>query len=171
MTLSPTPKFSYFYHTMGIMLKSLTISTCLLWSITTDLYAQESQIKTFIESYYNTMSARDWSKYEEFFSDDATLTTIWAVDSASAASISSFTISDFLAQTQEGPDSQPIFEEKPLSITVEQNENMASVWVKYKARFGSKDHLMEWQGYDLFTLLYHQEQWYIVSLAYVSTTE
>jgi len=156
---------------MGRALKSLFISIGLFLGIVLNLSAQETEIKDFIVSYYNTMSERDWSKYAQFFSPNATLTTIWAADSATDASISTFTIAEFLSQTKDGPDSQPIFEEKPLSITVEQKENMASVWVKYKARFGSKDHLMEWQGYDLFTLLYHQERWLIVSLAYISTTK
>jgi hypothetical protein len=68
--------------------------------------------------------------------------------------------------TPEGPDSQPIFEEQPLKIEVVRSGDLASVWVHYQAKFGTKNDLMEWTGYDLFSLIRFNKKWYISSLTY-----
>jgi len=53
-------------------------------------------------------------------------------------------------------------------IDVKINNNLASVWVKYETKFGSKNKLMEWTGNDLFSLLKFNDKWYIISITYLS---
>lgn len=53
-------------------------------------------------------------------------------------------------------------------MKVEVKGNLASVWVKYEARFGTEDNLIQWKGTDLFSLLRFNDRWYITSLTYVS---
>lgn len=126
------------------------------------------EVENFIVDYYEEMSARNWSAYQGFFSEKATLTTIWQDSTEIRQQIFTNTISEFVAQTANGPDSQPIFEEKPLKIEVEIKNNIASVWVKYEAKFGNQNELLEWKGYDLFSLLKFNNKWHITSITYVS---
>lgn len=129
------------------------------------------EIETFIIDYYSVMTSRNWTAYRDFFSDKASLTSIWQESTETNAQIFSNTISDFISQTANGPDSQPIFEEKPIDIEIEIKENLAAVWVKYEAKFGSDNELIEWKGYDLFSLIRFENQWKIISLAYTEISE
>ncbi len=131
----------------------------------------EKEINQLLHDYYNTMSERDWLMYKEFFSDKATLTTIWQVDSAGSPIIFTNTITEFLAQTENGPDSQPIFEEKLLNAEVSVKHNLAQAWVKYEAKFGTEENLYEWQGYDLFSLIRFEGKWQIVSIVFETIEE
>ena len=126
------------------------------------------EVENFIVEYYEVMSSRNWSAYQDFFADKAILTTVWHESSDADPQIFTNTISEFVAQTANGPDSKPIFEEKPLTIEVELKNNLASVWAKYEAKFGSANELVEWEGYDLFSLLKHNDKWYITSITYLS---
>ena len=130
--------------------------------------AQNPELITLIHDYYVTMSARDWAAYRAFFVEKASLTTVWQMESDTAPQIMTNTIGEFLAQTKAGPDSQPIFEEKPLSVKVDLTGNLATAWVKYEAKFGSEGNLMEWKGYDLFSFIRHEGKWKIASLVYES---
>jgi len=127
-----------------------------------------NQLEKIIYRYYQTMSDRDWQAYREFFWPDATLTTIWQAPGDQQPEVHVSTIDDFIAGTAEGPDSQPIFEETPITIEIDIRGNLAIAWVSYEAKFGSEEQLMEWSGTDVFTWMLHGEEWRIVSLAYSS---
>lgn len=129
------------------------------------------EIETFIIDYYSVMTSRNWTAYRDFFSDKATLTTIWQESTETNAQIFSNTISDFISQTANGPDSQPIFEEKPINIEIEIKDNLAAVWIKYEAKFGNDKELKEWKGYDLISLIKFENQWKITSLTYTEISE
>jgi len=132
-----------------------------------DQNKQEQQnIEAILQSYYQSMSDRDWASYRRFFSAEATLTTIWTAEGASTPQIHTNTITEFLAQTGEGPDSQPIFEEKMTKSEITCKGNLAQAWVNYEAKFGSKDSLLEWKGLDLFSFIRHNDEWKIVSLVF-----
>lgn len=128
----------------------------------------DSELKAFITDYYTVMSERDWEAYKGFFMEKARLTTIWQEPGDSQPKLFSNSISEFLEQTANGPDSQPIFEEKPIKIETKIKDNLANVWVNYEAKFGTEDELVEWKGHDLFSLLKYNGRWYIVSLTYIS---
>jgi hypothetical protein len=49
--------------------------------------------------------------------------------------------------------------------------NLAQAWVSYRARFGDPGDVTEWEGIDAFTLIRHEGQWKISSLAYLSKDE
>lgn len=131
-------------------------------------FSQESkdEVQLFLSNYYSTMSDREWKVYETFFLEKATLTTIWQDEKDESPSLYSHTIDEFLAQTADGPDSQPIFEEKMLSSEIKINGNLANAWVHYAAKFGTDENLMQWEGTDHFSLIKFEERWYIVSLSY-----
>lgn len=131
--------------------------------------SSEQEIHRILENYYKTMSGRDWKLYADFFSANATLTTIWQAPGDSLPKLTTYTITDFLSQTKDGPDSQPIFEERMLDAKVSTRQNLASAWVEYDAKFGSKDNLLEWKGNDLFSLIKFENEWKIVSIVYEST--
>jgi hypothetical protein len=76
--------------------------------------SSEQEIYSILENYYETMSDRDWKLYADFFSTKATLTTLWEAPADSFPKVTTYTIDDFLSQTKDGPDSQPIFEERML---------------------------------------------------------
>ena len=106
----------------------------------------QKELHMLLENYYQTMSDRDWPAYKKFFWANATLTTVWQKPEDEKAKIHVATIDEFVAQTPHGPDSQPIFEEKMQSAEIEVRGNLAQVWAKYQAKFGSTDQLMEWEG-------------------------
>ena len=132
---------------------------------------EELEIEQLLNGYYSAMSNRDWDRYAQFFSEKATLTTIWQIDSAGSPVIYSNTISEFLAQTEFGPDSQPVFEEKMIDFAIDVKKNLATAWVKYDAKFGTKENLHEWSGNDLFSFIRFEDQWKIVSIVYESVED
>lgn len=132
------------------------------------LSQEEKEVNDLLQSYYQVMSDRDWPKYKRFFAEKATLTTIWQPEEASSPEIHTNTISEFLAQTGEGPDSQPIFEEKMTGAEIEVRGNLAYAWVKYEAKFGTAEQLMEWKGLDLFSFIRFKKEWKIASLVFES---
>lgn len=129
---------------------------------------EQEAIESLLQSYYEVMSERDWPRYQQFFSEKATLTTIWQKEAASTPQIHTNTITEFLAQTREGPDSQPIFEEKMTHAEIQIKGNLAQAWVNYEAKFGSSDNLMHWKGLDLFSFMRFKQEWKIVSLVFES---
>ena len=124
-----------------------------------------------VESYYATMSARDWDAYRDFFWPEATLTTIWQPPNESGERVVVTSIDEFLANTAHGPDSQPIFEEKLLSQDVRITNELAGVWARYEARFGDSTSVMTWRGVDAFTWMKHDGTWRIVALAYIDVED
>lgn len=127
-----------------------------------------ADIEVFLEDYYRIMSDRDWVKYKTFFIDNASLTTIWQTESDSVPGIFSVSIDEFIDQTPQGPDSQPIFEERMISHEISVKGNLAQAWVKYEAKFGTDENLMQWKGYDQFSLIRFKGEWRIVSIVYES---
>jgi hypothetical protein len=125
-------------------------------------------VEQLLTSYYQTMSDRNWVAYKSFFWQDATLCTIWSPDTDQTEKVDVFTIDEFLSKTSEGPDSQPVFEESIIETKIKIEQNLATAWVKYKAKFGTKDDLLEWTGTDLFSLMEYNNQWKIVNLSYAA---
>ncbi len=155
-------------HFIACFCFSLALLSCDDNTTDTSYNLKTKEVEAFIVNYYEVMSSRNWSAYQDLFSEKATLTTIWLDTSDTSPLVFTNTISEFVAQTANGPDSQPIFEEKPIMIDVDIKNNIASVWVKYEAKFGNENELIEWKGYDLFSLLKLNDKWYITSINYVS---
>lgn len=114
------------------------------------------------------MSDRNWEKYRSHFWPGATITTAWKQPGDSVVTVDVTTIDDFIKETPQGPDSQPIFEESMLDSEIRSSGNIAEAWVNYKAKFGTKENLAEWSGTDVFTFLRHEGEWKIVSLVFES---
>ena len=146
----------------------LLISFVILSSCVKTKQNDVADIEVFLEDYYRIMSDRDWVKYKTFFIDNASLTTIWQTESDSVPGIFSVSIDEFIDQTPQGPDSQPIFEERMISHEISAKGNLAQAWVKYEAKFGTDENLMRWKGYDQFSLIRFKGEWRIVSIVYES---
>lgn len=119
-----------------------------------------------VNRYYADMSKRDWKAYASHFWPGAHLSTVWQPPGADSLQVMMTTIEEFIEQADQGPGSQPIFEEKMLDAEIKVYDNLASVWATYAAKFGSEDSLTEWKGIDAFTYMKHNGEWHIVSLAY-----
>lgn len=129
----------------------------------------DAELEQLVRDYYQTMSDRDWEAYADFFTERAILTTVWQGPQDSLPSININSISEFLAKTGEGPDSQPIFEETPNHIEISRRgQDLASAWVHYDASFGTEEQLMNWSGYDLFSFIRYQGEWKITALTFAS---
>ncbi len=124
-------------------------------------------IQALLHEYYSVMSDRDWDAYRSYFIDSAILVTLWQPAGSKETGIFHATIEEFIKKTPEGPDSQPIFEERMIRSQIEVQGKMAVAWVDYEAKFGTPENLMEWTGKDLFTLIKWKDTWKIVSLTYV----
>lgn len=125
-----------------------------------------SEVLDFLASYYDAFSDREWGRFAEHFWEGATITTVWQPPGESGPSVVVTTVPEFVAQAPAGPGSREIFEERMLSAEVRARGNLALVYAKYRARFGDPDDVMEWEGLDAFTLLKHDGEWRIVSLAF-----
>jgi hypothetical protein len=121
-----------------------------------------------LKQYYIDMSARDWKKYRAHFWDNGTITTLWKHPDDSVAKVDVTMIDDFVKETPNGPDSQPVFEEKMKNSKISVQGNIAEAWVEYDAKFGTNEKLTEWSGTDVFTLMRHEGEWKIVSLVFES---
>lgn len=128
----------------------------------------ESEILGFISSYYDAFSNRDWTGFSAHFWPKATLTTVWQAPGDSAARVMVSTVDEFVAQAPDGPGSREIFEERMIAARVDSSGDIATVWTRYRARFGDPGEVMEWEGTDVFTLMRHRGVWRIVSLAFAA---
>ena len=126
------------------------------------------QILEAVQQYYADFSARDWDAFRSHFWPGATLTTVWQPPGADEPRVVVTGIDTFVARAPEGPGSREVFEERMLSADVRRYGNLAQVWARYEARFGDPGEIMEWRGYDAFTLMRHGGQWKIVSLSYTN---
>ncbi len=141
---------------------------------TTDTFSADSLrqiLLTEVNQYYADMSARNWEAYTSHFWPGAHLTTVWQPPGADSLQVVMTTIEEFVKQADEGPGSQPIFEEKLLDAEINVYNNLAAVWASYTAKFGSEDSLMEWQGIDAFTYMKHDGEWRITSISYTNMGE
>jgi hypothetical protein len=141
----------------------ILLSSC---TFTLSNESEDDSIKVFLETYYSEMSKRDWKKYENFFWDDATITTIWQKPGDSVSRVHVITIKEFIAEAPNGPDSKPIFSEEMTGVEIEVRGNIGVARANYKARFGDVNAVMEWNGRDVFTLLKFDGAWKIVSLVF-----
>lgn len=124
-----------------------------------------------VNQYYADMSARNWEVYASHFWPDASLTTVWQPPGEDALRVVMTDIEEFVEQADEGPGSQPVFEEEMLEADVKVYGNLAAVWATYTAKFGTRDSLIKWKGIDAFTYMKHEGKWRIVSLAYINLEE
>lgn len=127
-----------------------------------------AQIGAVLTSYYQALSDLDWPVYAAHFWPDATLTTVWTPAGADRPELFVATVPDFVARAPLGPGSRSIFEEHMLSSDITVQAGLAQAWVRYTARFGDPGDVAEWEGVDAFTLLRHDGEWRITSLAYVA---
>lgn len=127
------------------------------------------EIVSFIASYYDAFSDRNWSRFANHFWRDATLATVWQAPGETEESVLVTTVDDFVAQAPQGPGSRKIFEESMTAVrVVGASTGLVAVVARYRARFGDPGEVHEWEGTDLFTVMRHDEEWRIVSIAYVS---
>jgi hypothetical protein len=124
-----------------------------------------------LTQYYDHMSARNWGAYASHFWPGATITTVWQAAGEPAPKVLITPIQDFIAQTAQGPDSKPIFEERMVDADVRVSNNLAQVWASYKARFGGLGKVDEWTGIDAFTLMKHDGHWKITGLTFAASEE
>lgn len=138
---------------------------------TTSADSLKQVLLTEVNQYYSDMSARNWEIYASHFWPGAHLTTVWQPPGADSLQVVMTTIEEFVKQADEGPGSQPIFEEKLLDAEINVYNNLAAVWASYAAKFGTEDSLMEWQGIDAFTYIKHEGEWRITSISYTNIGE
>ena len=129
--------------------------------------AAEAAVRAALESYYQAFSDRDWDRFESHFWEGANLTTIWQPAGEDSPRVVATSVTRFIADAPSGPGSREIFEERMTSLTLRVEGALAQAWAEYDARFGDPGDISEWSGVDAFSLLYHDGQWRITSLAYV----
>lgn len=119
-----------------------------------------------VNDYYTDLSSRDWDAYAAHFWPGAHLATVWQPPGADSLQVTMTTVEEFIGQANQGPGSQPVFEEKMIDSEIWAYNNLATVWATYAAKFGTQDSLMKWEGIDAFTYMKHEGEWRIISLAY-----
>jgi hypothetical protein len=130
--------------------------------------ADTSLVLAELYDYYRDFSARDWPRFAGHFWPGATIAVVWQPPAESGPRVTVTSVPDFVAAAPEGPGSREIFEERMVDARIRLTGGLAQAWVRYHARFGSSGDMQEWEGVDAFTLLRHDGQWRIVSLAFQS---
>jgi hypothetical protein len=125
-------------------------------------------VRSFLTSYYDALSDRDWPRFAAHFWPGATIGTVWQPPGEPAPRVDLQTVATFVERAPEGPGSKPIFEERMLDAEVHVRGNLALVYARYRARFGDENDVTEWEGLDAFTLLEHQGEWRITALTFAS---
>ncbi len=128
----------------------------------------KKRIEAALAQYYQDFSDRNWQAFATHFWEGAVMTTVWQKPGESAEDIHYTTIPEFIVKAPEGPDSQPIFEEKMVKSDIKVEGGLAQAWVFYEAKFGTEDSLYRWEGIDAITLIRFNGQWKIASIAYMS---
>lgn len=122
-----------------------------------------------LESYYDALSDRDWTRFADHFWPGAVLTTVWQPPGETAARVVATSVPDFVAQAPQGPGSKPIFEERMTGAPLLRvHRDLAQAWVRYRARFGAPGDVMAWEGIDAFLLIRHEGRWRIAALAFAA---
>lgn len=137
----------------------------LTWPAPTSNSLRE-QVTHELARYYADLSARDWEAFADHFWPGATLITTWTPPGEAAPRVEATTVPEFVRRAPLGPDSKPIFEERMLDVAVTGYANLAQAWIRYEARFGAPDDVVEWRGVDAATLMKHDGRWRIVSLSF-----
>jgi hypothetical protein len=148
-----------------------TVREALLDEVLPDDAIAHDSVRATLESYYGAFSDRDWSRFAEHFWPGATLTAIWTPPGESAERVVATSVPAFVEQAPLGPGSREIFEERMTSARIAVHGDLAQAWAGYEARFGDPGEVSEWRGIDAFTLMRHDGEWRISSLAYVSDSE
>lgn len=125
-------------------------------------------VLTFLESYYDAFSDRDWERFAEHFWPGATITTVWQPPGEPEPRVTVTTVPEFVRQAPEGPGSREIFEERMLAAELHVRGTLAQAFARYRARFGDPGEIAEWEGIDSFSLLHHDGEWRIVALSFAS---
>ena len=127
---------------------------------------EKRELLTEIDAYYSDLSDCDWDAFRDHFWPGATITTTWSEDPNDPPSVQTVTVDEFIEHANEGPGSQPIFEEHRTGSFIILEKDLAQVWATYDAKFGTEDNLNEWSGIDAFTLLRHNDRWRITGIAF-----
>jgi len=151
--------------------REITLAATVFALMSCQQNSRDREIEAEIRGYYNALSARDWESFGSYFWPGATLATVWLPPRDSSRHLMVISVEEFIARAPEGPDSKPIFEEKPTAITLTASNDLAQAWVHYEARFGDPEDVSEWMGIDAFTLLLHEGRWKIVSISYSSAED
>lgn len=129
--------------------------------------ALRDEVIEFLSSYYESFSARDWPRFADHFWPGATITTVYQPEGQSTPRVVAHTVPEFVAAAPMGPDSREIFEERMLAAEVRVRGDLASVFARYRARFGDPGDISEWAGIDSFSLMKQDGEWRIVALSFV----
>jgi hypothetical protein len=127
-----------------------------------------TEILEFVTSYYDAFSARDWDRFADHFWPGATITTIWQPIDETAQRVHTSTVTEFIVRAPEGPGSRESFEERMSAATVYVYGSLATVFSRYRARFGDPGDIMEWEGIDSFALMRFGDEWRIVALSFAA---
>ena len=130
--------------------------------------ADTSLVLAELRGYYRDFSARDWPLFAGHFWPGATIAVVWQPPGEGAPRVTVTSVPDFVTAAPEGPGSREIFEERMVDARIRLTDGLAQAWVRYRVRFGNPGDVQEWDGVDVFTLLRHEGQWRIVSLAFQS---
>ncbi len=155
--------------------RSVTATCCILVLARCDAEADESvpsemrrEILEELEAYYRDLTAREWDAFAEHFWPGADMTTVWQPVGEDRDRVVATSIDEFIAQAPQGPGSKEIFEEWIIDVQLRVSGNLAQAWVRYGARFGDPGDISEWEGIDAVTLINHDGNWKIASLAFAS---
>ena len=127
------------------------------------------EILSVLHRYYEDFSNLAWDEFANHFWEGATITTVWQAPGEEKTRVVVTAIPDFIRQAGDGPGSKSIFEETMGSAKVLVYQNLAVVWAEYDAKFGEPGTVREWSGIDAFTLMKHDGDWKIVSLAFAAS--
>ena len=132
-----------------------------------------AEVYAALRLYYARLTSRDWKVLGESFWPRATITTIMRPASASADSVHTIAIEDFVARaTRQGiRDCPASFSDEIARANVVTYGPLADAWVVYRAHCGVRpDSVAIHYGMDAFHLMKHQGEWRVAGPTFTMET-
>lgn len=122
------------------------------------LFAQESELKETITSFFEEFHKKDIAKLKELCDENIKLTSI--MQNIDGIEVKHESAEQFYNGIQSIPDTIS-FEEKTFDFSIQHDDIFAHVWVPYEFYINGK---MSHRGHNSFHLIKKQSRWLIISI-------
>lgn len=127
----------------------------------------DAEVRVALRTYYERFSARDWRGFRRSFWPGATITTRVTPPGERRERVWVTTAEDFARRGPDGPGRMAVFNERMLHVHITGYGDLASAWVMYEGRWGSRrDSVATVRGIDTFHLYRDGGEWRISGLTF-----
>lgn len=125
----------------------------------------QSEVHALLGEFYDACDNRDWSRAQDCFWPDATITEVRVRENSEDAEVVVLPAPDFFAELQRAEAGRSESFEGHLEVhELHMAGNVAQAWCRYAASIGGPEDVMEWHRYDAFNFVQDDGRWRIAAL-------